>query len=89
MEKYLRNEMGLKVLAEKFDGEQDENKDLDFSDGIPLIYNVFGIGSDAQTQVITHESLFKKMQEILPMNSFPLKVRNFLRNSNCFFISWF
>lgn len=84
LEKYLRNEMGIKVLFEKFDGEQDENKEVDFSDGTPLIYNVFGIGSDAQTQVITHESLFKKMQEILPMNSFPLKVRNFLRNSNCF-----
>lgn len=84
LEKYLKNEMGLKVLSEKFDGEQDENKDIDFSDGIPLIYNIFGIGSDAQTQVITHESLFKKMQEILPVNSFPLKVRNFLRNSNCF-----
>ena len=77
-------ERGEGYVFDHFEGELDQNKSLQFDLKIPLIYNVFGAISDPQSLIITHDSLYKSMQELLPKNSFPPNIRAFLKNARSF-----
>jgi hypothetical protein len=72
------------VQFDYFEGEKDENKELKFDINNSLIYNVFGKASDPQSLVITHGSLYDKIQQILPKNSFPKQIRSFLDSAGSF-----
>lgn len=80
---YLK-EKGEAFEFDHFEGELDQNKVLQFDIKTPLIYNVFGAISDPQSLIITHDSLYKSMQELLPKNSFPPNIRAFLKNARSF-----
>ena len=67
-----------------FEGEQDEKKQITFDKNHTLIYNIFGKASDPQSLIISHDILYRKMQELLPVNSFPTNVRNYLQKANSF-----
>lgn len=77
-------EAGEPFAFDHFEGELDQNKVLQFDINTPLIYNVFGAISDPQSLIITHDSLYKSMQELLPKNSFPPNIRAFLKNARSF-----
>jgi hypothetical protein len=70
------------VQFDYFEGEEDENKSIAFDRHKPLIYNIFGKASDPQSLIISHDILYRKMQELLPVNSFPGCVRDYLQKAN-------
>ncbi|THV56460.1 toll/interleukin-1 receptor domain-containing protein [Chryseobacterium candidae] len=72
------------VQEDYFEGDQDENKNITFNKDQPLIYNVFGKSSDPQSLIISHGLLYRRMQEILPQNSFPNAIRTYLQKANSF-----
>jgi len=80
---YLK-QLDESIQFDYFEGEQDENKNIVFDRDHPLIYNIFGKASDPQSLIISHDILYRKMQELLPVNSFPLNVRDYLQKANCF-----
>ncbi|NIF04786.1 hypothetical protein F3J23_04965 [Chryseobacterium sp. Tr-659] len=72
------------VQEDYFEGDLDENKVIAFDRNKPLIYNVFGKSSDPQSLIISHDLLYRRMQEILPPNSFPNAIRTYLQKANSF-----
>ena len=72
------------VQFDYFEGEEDEKKIKLFDKNKPLIYNTFGKASDPQSLILSHEGLYKRMQQILPIHSFPTAVREFLKRASSF-----
>jgi hypothetical protein len=67
-----------------FEGDQDENKAISFDKNNPLIYNIFGWAMDPQSLIISHDILYRKIQELLSVNSFPGSIRDYLQKANSF-----
>jgi hypothetical protein len=82
------------VKFDYFEGEHDTNKNLGCDFNNPLIYNVFGKASDPQSLILSHNSLFEKIQQVLPKQSFPKCIQTIIENSRSFiflgfkFSSW-